>query len=693
MKLLKALSFLVEKESGVPEYLVNPTFEDAKEISDDGLLRGLVVGSNVYVWHPYSMLHSGMKSELKVSDAINLTINLHSSKIYATHPSLKKDNKTEFFNKINKSKIKKMLRSFKLVLTNDKDFVETKMVSSSHKERPEDYHIFNYKWMGGRLNVAGDVAFLTGLDLRELPFPFGIVEGHFDCSLNSLESLKNAPLEVEGHFDCSSNNLKSLVGGPKNVGGNYDCSHNNLTSLEGAPKFVNSFNCADNRLTSLEFAPDVELSFDCSNNLLVNLEGAPAIVSDFECDDNQLTSLEGAPRDVLGTLSCENNNLVSLKGLSPAVNDINLGNVNNKMELIKSLFVNGELPREYHYLAYKIDPLWPELMSLTLDDEDNDLLEALEKVSKASTEEQFYGPVPEVKYLNPFDLEPLSSLERKGAKSTYYLSDQFDPVEWAKTVTLDEPIKVSFFKDGSLMISDGHHRHLASQILRRPVEVELKAINAYKSKIGELIRNQPKPGQAIESPKHKELLDDLRRAKQRVLKESSEVTSSKLQLKAINWAYPTDKELEDEFREEDVYGIFFPGYPTKAEEQEAFKYFKNNLEEREISPEKLAKDNAWRFDFADYKSLKTQVKKYGSPKDPDSMLRKIQSGGELPMPVAVVKRGKLLLAGGATRVAIAKLAGQNIKLLVFDPTEWKTRKDQEMEDLLRSMLEGYNENS
>ena len=155
-----------------------------------------------------------------------------------------------------------------------------------------------------------------------------------------------------------------------------------------------------------------------------------------------------------------------------------------------------------------------------------------------------------------------------------------------------------------------------------------------------------------------------------------------LEIKDIKWSYPTDEELEKEFREEDVYGIFFKGYPKKEEEQKAFEYFRNNLEKKRINPEELVDDNAWRFDFSDYKSLRDQVKKYADPKDPDSMIRKIQAGGELPMPVAIKRDGKFMLAGGATRVALAKLANQDIDILIFNPTEWVEKQARRVDDLL-----------
>jgi hypothetical protein len=141
-----------------------------------------------------------------------------------------------------------------------------------------------------------------------------------------------------------------------------------------------------------------------------------------------------------------------------------------------------------------------------------------------------------------------------------------------------------------------------------------------------------------------------------------------LNIKPIKWSYPSEKELEDEFHEADIDALLLPaGYPKPGEREEAFEFFKDNLKEMEIDPKTLEDENAWRFRHKDYKSFRDLVKSYGGPKDPDSMVRKIQAGGELPMPVVILKAdGALRLAGGATRVSIASLAGQKVRALVID---------------------------
>jgi hypothetical protein len=94
------------------------------------------------------------------------------------------------------------------------------------------------------------------------------VGGSFNCSVNNLTSLENAPKSVDGDFYSSGNELTSLVGAPSSVGGYFDCSYNLLTSLEGAPETVGGF-------------------FDCRGNKLTSLAGVPKYVGGiFVCYDN-----------------------------------------------------------------------------------------------------------------------------------------------------------------------------------------------------------------------------------------------------------------------------------------------------------------------------------------------------------------------------------------------------------------------
>ena len=196
---------------------------------------------------------------------------------------------------------------------------------------------------------------LSNLHLNEL-FNLSDVEvsGIFDCSNNSLTSLKGSPHTVGGDFDCSNNKLTNLIGAPSTVNGIFVCYNNKLTSIEGLSKTINShlildayikdkfseeyirsrckirgtihfvtaeFEDAGNindpgvgygygetpeelnhidlsnlELTKLPNLYDVEVTgnFNCSSNYLTNLVGAPKTIHhSFLCDDNDLNSLEG----------------------------------------------------------------------------------------------------------------------------------------------------------------------------------------------------------------------------------------------------------------------------------------------------------------------------------------------------------------------------------------------------------------
>lgn len=87
----------------------------------------------------------------------------------------------------------------------------------------------------GTLLVRGDVD-IAGMKLEKLPdLSTVVVQGAFDCSDNSLTTLKGAPRNVGGNFDCSNNRLVSLEGGPETVGKGFFCIGNPLRSLDHKP--------------------------------------------------------------------------------------------------------------------------------------------------------------------------------------------------------------------------------------------------------------------------------------------------------------------------------------------------------------------------------------------------------------------------------------------------------------------------
>jgi hypothetical protein len=99
---------------------------------------------------------------------------------------------------------------------------------------------------------AESIRLLEDIKVTKLPVDFHTV-GNFNCSKNTLTSLKGSPLLVLRNFDCSNNNLQSLKYCPGIIQGYFDCSNNFLKSLDYAPKKVSgTFNCTDNPLTTLE---------------------------------------------------------------------------------------------------------------------------------------------------------------------------------------------------------------------------------------------------------------------------------------------------------------------------------------------------------------------------------------------------------------------------------------------------------
>jgi len=165
-----------------------------------------------------------------------------------------------------------------------------------------------------------------------------------------------------------------------------------------------------------------------------------------------------------------------------------------------------------------------------------------------------------------------------------------------------------------------------------------------------------------------------------------------LQLKPIKWIYPTDEQLQDEFHEGEIDNLFLDiAYPKPEYKKQAFEFFKNNLKQETIDPKKLDPKNKFRFDFDSYKQFRDQVTRYGGAKDPDSMVRKVQAGGSLPMPVVVKQRnGTYLLGGGATRVSIARLAGQMVEALVIDEDASLKWRALDQKRIIDSFVARYN---
>jgi hypothetical protein len=143
---------------------------------------------------------------------------------------------------------------------------------------------------------------LSSFNLAQIPFQFGVVEGYFNCSRNSLTSLKGAPSKVNGDFNCSENQLTTLEGCPIEVKDLFDCSWNNLITLDHGPNKVgHSYDCSNNKLTSLKGCVLlIESDYNCSKNQIPHIPF-------FDCSRNNLSTSEFFPK-VSGTINLENNN-------------------------------------------------------------------------------------------------------------------------------------------------------------------------------------------------------------------------------------------------------------------------------------------------------------------------------------------------------------------------------------------------
>jgi len=128
-----------------------------------------------------------------------------------------------------------------------------KIVEEVKKVKPEDFGITKYKFRpDGTLDVFENVN-INFLNLKELPFKFGKVDGDFKCNYNKLTSLKGAPKVINGDFFCDYNNLTTLKGAPEVVNGDFYCYGNRLKNLKGAPKIIiGNFIYNRNKLKSLE---------------------------------------------------------------------------------------------------------------------------------------------------------------------------------------------------------------------------------------------------------------------------------------------------------------------------------------------------------------------------------------------------------------------------------------------------------
>ncbi|MFK2821582.1 hypothetical protein [Arcobacter sp. YIC-80] len=171
------------------------------------------------------------------------------------------------------------------------------------------------------ITVHGSVNLNEKIKEKTLPVKFKLVNGYFDISNNSLESLEGCPEKVGKDFNCSKNELDSLLGAPIRVG-DFDCSHNKLTSLSYCPKeVIGFFNCSNNQLTSIKGSPrTIKGYFRCEYNKIESLKGGPKYIDAyFDCSHNYIKELNGGPITVVQDYICNGNLLKSLDGIADTI--------------------------------------------------------------------------------------------------------------------------------------------------------------------------------------------------------------------------------------------------------------------------------------------------------------------------------------------------------------------------------------
>lgn len=120
------------------------------------------------------------------------------------------------------------------------DVMGTLGIGKDHAKRMQisgwldEHHIKNHTVREDlKIDVDGDVAYWDWNEkYGNLPeyVTFDVVNGDFNCSINSMTSLRGCPRVVNGDFKCFDNMLTSLDGCPEEVSGNFEC-YGNRTSF------------------------------------------------------------------------------------------------------------------------------------------------------------------------------------------------------------------------------------------------------------------------------------------------------------------------------------------------------------------------------------------------------------------------------------------------------------------------------
>lgn len=96
-----------------------------------------------------------------------------------------------------------------------------------------------------------------------------------------------------------------------------------------------------------------------------------------------------------------------------------------------------------------------------------------------------HGIVPDITHLPAAMLKPMNRMEAAGAEGAPARAG-LSKEDWAKQMSFSEAVDVSVFKDGEVLLSDGHHRAYAGKILGLNIPVHVQAINAKPETLAKL---------------------------------------------------------------------------------------------------------------------------------------------------------------------------------------------------------------
>jgi len=97
------------------------------------------------------------------------------------------------------------------------------------------YGINNY----GTVDIYLSVTLKLPYHVKKLPFKINSAQGDFKIRSTQLTTLEGMPRRIEGNFEmCFNQKITSLAFCPQIIEGDFDCLLQNITSLQNAPAFV-----------------------------------------------------------------------------------------------------------------------------------------------------------------------------------------------------------------------------------------------------------------------------------------------------------------------------------------------------------------------------------------------------------------------------------------------------------------------